>query len=74
MNPVMKFLLWLDRVVNLFLGGIYNETLSSRAYRMKVKKQPYWGWTADAVDWIFFWEPNHCLNQWRREVAMGWHK
>ena len=62
-----------DRVVNVLLGGIYKETLSSRAHRMRVKQHPYWGWTADAIDWLFFWELDHCAAQWRREVLMGWH-
>jgi len=69
----IALLLWIDRVVNVLLGGTYRETLSSRAHRMRVKKHPYWGWTADAIDWLFFWELDHCAAQWRREVLMGWH-
>ena len=73
MHYFVKSLMWLDRVVNVMLGGSYNETLSSRAHRMRMKRQPYWGWTADAIDWLFFWELDHCAAQWRREVLMGWH-
>lgn len=73
MIKFIEFLLLVDRVVNVLLGGIYKETLSSRAHRMRVKKHPYWGWTADAIDWLFFWELDHCAAQWRREVLMGWH-
>ena len=69
----IALLLWIDRVVNVLLGGIYKETLSSRAHRMRVKQHPYWGWTAGAIDWLFFWELDHCAAQWRREVLMGWH-
>ncbi|MBP7483936.1 MAG: hypothetical protein KA781_01355 [Aquabacterium sp.] len=70
----IALLLWLDRVVNVLLGGIYNETLSSRAHRMREKGQPVWGWTADAIDTLFFWQPGHCEAQWRREVLAGWHE
>ena len=69
---VLPFL-WLDCLTNFLLGGSIKETLSSRAHRMRVKKHPYWGWTADAIDWLFFWELDHCAAQWRREVLMGWH-
>ena len=73
MNNVMAVLLFIDCLVNALLLGSFKETLSSRAHRMRVKKQPVWGWTADAIDWLFFWEPDHCMNQWQREVSMGWH-
>ena len=67
MSELKQFLLWLDRVVNMLLGGSFNETLSSRAHRMDVKDHPYWGWTARAIDWLFFLEPDHCRKQWERE-------
>ena len=69
MNPLLKSLLWLDRVVNVILGGNSRETLSSRAHRMDVKNQPYWGWTAGAINKLFFWQPNHCRLQWEYEQA-----
>lgn len=73
MNNVMAVLLFIDCLVNVLLLGSFKETLSSRAHRMRVKKQPVWGWTADAIDWLFFLEPDHCRAQWRREVLAGWH-
>jgi hypothetical protein len=67
-------LLWLDCLANFLLGGSIKETLSSRAHRMRVKQHPYWGWTADAIDTLFFWQPGHCEAQWLREVLAGWHE
>lgn len=67
MRKLLDFLLWLDRVVNVVLGGNSRETLSSRAHRMDVKNQPYWGWTASAINTVFFWEDEHCKAQWARE-------
>ena len=61
--------LWLDRAVNVLLGGRFNETLSSVAHQMAVNHQPYWGWTAKAINVVFFWQPNHCKEQWEREQA-----
>ena len=69
MSELMGFLLWLDRCVNAVLGGSFGETLSARAHRMEVSGHPYWGWTARAIDWLFFWEPDHCRKQWERERA-----
>jgi hypothetical protein len=67
-------LLWLDCLINFLLGGSIKETLSSRAHRMRVKRHPYWGWTADAIDTLFFLQPDHCRAQWAREVLAGWHE
>ena len=49
-----------DQLVNAALAGAPDETISSRAHRMRAKGQPYWGWTANAIDRIFFWQPGHC--------------
>lgn len=50
-----------DQLINaLVLGGYADETLSSRAHRMREKGQRYWGWTANAIDRIFFWQVGHC--------------
>ena len=40
MNRLMQMLVWIDRVVNVILGGNSRETLSSRAHRMDVKALP----------------------------------
>lgn len=67
MNPLLKALVWADRAINVLIGGSFNETLSSRAHRMDVKDQPYWGWTASAINALFFWQPGHCKAQWEYE-------
>ena len=55
MSELMGFLLWLDRCINVLLGGSFDETLSSRAHRMEVSGHPYWGWTARAqVHYVAF--------------------
>lgn len=59
----------LDRFINACLGGSADETLSSRAHRMREKGQPVWGWTADAIDWLFFWQDGHCRLAFEFEMA-----
>ena len=69
MNPLLKALVWADRAINVLIGGSFNETLSARAHRMDVKDQPYWGWTAGAINRVFFWQADHCKAQWEYEQA-----
>lgn len=57
-----QVLVALDQLINALLAGFADETLSSRAHRMAVKAQPVWGWTARAINALFFWQPNHCLS------------
>lgn len=73
LDGILTLLILLDRAINVLLGGAWRETLSSRAHRMRVKGQPVWGWTANAIDRLFFWQSNHCAIQWDYEVRMGWH-
>ena len=50
----------LDQLANAVLAGLPDESLSSRAHRMRVKGHKYWGWTATAINLLFFWEADHC--------------
>lgn len=59
----------LDQLLNACCGGMADETLSARAHRMRVKGQKYWGWTANAIDRLFFWQRAHCLTAWEAEKA-----
>lgn len=58
----------LDQLVNSALGGEPDETLSARAHRMRVKGHPYWGWTAKAINALFFWQDDHCLLAHQAEI------
>jgi hypothetical protein len=64
-------LLFLDCLLNMLLGGSFHETLSARAHRMRVKPQPYFGWLADAIDALMFWQQDHCRQQFAREQLAG---
>lgn len=58
----------IDQLVNSALGGEPDETLSARAHRMRVKGHPYWGWTAKAINALFFWQEDHCLLAHQAEI------
>jgi len=66
----LQFLVAVDQLANVFIGGYADETLSARAYRMKTKGQKYWGWTAKAIDMLFFWQsnPSHCERAYLAEI------
>ena len=64
----MQVLIAIDQLVNTLIpGGWADETLSSRAHRMRLKGQPAWGWTAGAIDFIFFWQLGHCAAAYESE-------
>lgn len=67
-NYFFQLALCIDQGANALTGGFADETLSSRAHRMREKGQPVWGWTAAFIDALFFWQKDHCLNAWRSEV------
>ena len=62
-----QILIALDQLINALIGGNADETLSARAHRMRVKGHRYWGWTAGAIDKLFFWQRGHCLAAHQRE-------
>ena len=68
---LLNLLVAIDQLANALLRGAPDETLSSRAHRMRVKGQRFWGWTANAIDfvakWVFF-DDNHCRNAYEAEV------
>ena len=66
---MLQVLIAIDQLANsLIPGGWADETLSSRAHRMRLKGQPVWGWTADAIDRLFFWQTAHCLESYESEI------
>ena len=56
-----------DQLVNVLMAGAPDETLSSRAHRMRAKGHRWWGWTAAAIDALFFFDPDHCARAYQSE-------
>lgn len=70
MSQLTQIAIAFDQLLNTLIpGGYADETLSSRAHRMREKKQRYWGWTANAIDWLFFWQAAHCEQSYKDELA-----
>lgn len=59
-NYFLNILIAFDRMINAFLNGDPDETLSSVAYRKNRDKTGY-KWTMPFINWLFHNE-NHCLN------------
>lgn len=67
MRWLQQIFMALDQLLNAMLQGHCDETLSSRAHRMAVKRQPYWWWLQRAIDALFFWQQGHCRNSYNAE-------
>lgn len=65
---MMQVAIAFDQLLNAILGGMADETLSARAHRMRAKQHKYWGWTANAIDALFFWQHQHCYHSYRAEM------
>ena len=61
----LKFYFWqlliaVDQLFNAIFGGWADETMSSRLYRLDTDGR-FWGiLLRPVVDFIFYFEPNHC--------------
>jgi hypothetical protein len=51
----------LDVGVNTLFGGHREETISSRCGKGKIAGKPIHTFLARIIDFIFFWEKNHCV-------------
>lgn len=67
-NFALQVLIAIDQLANALFGGYADETLSSRAHRMRQKGQTYWRWTAGFIDTLFFWQKGHCEAAWHSEM------
>ncbi|MCW8199290.1 pseudouridine synthase [Verminephrobacter aporrectodeae subsp. tuberculatae] len=57
---LLNMLIAIDQLGNALLAGEPDETLSSRAHRMRTKDQPFWNRMARAINGFFFWQADHC--------------
>lgn len=55
-----------DQLLNALFCGTCDETLSSRAYRLKIERDrciPYY-----LINLIFFWQEDHCKEAYESEI------
>lgn len=62
----LQVLIAIDQLINTFLGGWADETLSSRSLRHKLDGSR--SWPAWIIDHIFFWQDHHCRTAWESEL------
>lgn len=48
-----------DQLINTLIGGMADETLSARAYRLRLVS-PAWHAAQVVIDALFFWQTEHC--------------
>ena len=56
----------LDQLVNTFFGGMADETMSSRAHRLKIERGRKWA--SLIINGMFFWQKNHCEEAYKSEL------
>lgn len=64
---VWNILIGFDQLVNTLLGGAPDETLSSRAWRLKDASR-FWGLARRFIDALFFLQEEHCKQAYLAEV------
>jgi hypothetical protein len=62
---MFEVLVAVDQLANAILGGYSDETMSARCWRLR-EQQPY-ARLRLVIDWLFFWQPNHCESAYKSE-------
>jgi len=65
----MRFLIALDQLLNVILGGEPSLTLSARIFIKSFESQR-WMRVMRIVDYCFFWENNHCALSFLTELNL----
>lgn len=66
MSIGLNILVGVDQLLNTFLGGWPDETVSARAWRQQHK--PRWNKARKVIDVLFFWQEYHCYKAYMSEV------
>ena len=65
-----KLLVVISQTINaLILNGEPDQTISSRAYSCNNVK--VWSLVERAINFVFFWEKDHCYNSWLMDVEFS---
>lgn len=65
---ILQILLWIDQGLNVLTGGYADETLQSRAYRAWRGDKFFGKIFKPLIDFLFFWEDNHCRIAYLAEI------
>lgn len=64
----IQTLVAIDQLANALLLGYADETLSSRAYRADRDQKIFGRIFRPVIDWLFFWQANHCYQAYQEEL------
>ena len=65
----IRIFMVVSRLFNVVLGGLSDETLSCRAFRLGTVST-FWALALIAIDFIFqVWEPQHCETSYEQQKA-----
>lgn len=63
---------WLSQGVNcIFLFGHHDQTVSARAFLNREER--IWGYVYKTINFIVFWESDHCYESYMRDVSWASH-
>lgn len=61
-----QVLVAVDQLINTFFGGMADETISSRAHRLKIERGRKWA--SLIINGLFFWQNDHCKKAYESEL------
>lgn len=64
---ILQILIAFDQLINTILGGMADETISSRAHRNRYKNWR-WRFMRRLIDGLFFWQKDHCHQSYLAEL------
>ena len=56
-----------DQLLNTIVGGYPDETFSCRVHRESKSGQRFWKAARRLINFIFFWQKDHCLESYQSE-------
>lgn len=65
-----QLLIAADQLANALLGGMADETISARAWRLRDHRG--WGVARAVIDALFFWHRDHCMQAYHAELLRGY--
>lgn len=66
---ILQILVAIDQVFNALLGGMADETLSSRAYRAEQKGKIFGKFFRPLIDTLLFFDKAHCFGSYLSEKS-----
>ena len=61
-----QILIAIDQLINTLFGGMADETLSSRAYRLELERGR--SWARKLIDALFWFDKSHCKESYESEI------